>query len=63
MMIRPSGLAIGTLFSYLGTVAVAAVYGAVLVVRMLTGIKAEAAGVSSPLEAGDDSFRGRRRAR
>ena len=35
LLIRPSGLAIGTLFSYFGAVAIAAAYGVALVVQML----------------------------
>jgi hypothetical protein len=45
VLIRPSGLAIGTLFAYLGAIAIAAAYGMAFAFRGLTGIKPPAEGV------------------
>jgi hypothetical protein len=49
-LLRPSGVAIGTLFSYLGAMVIAVAYGVALAVGMLTGTKPWAKGVSSPAE-------------
>jgi hypothetical protein len=46
-LIRPSGIAIGTLFAYLGAIAIAAAYGMALVLRLPGRIESRAERVSS----------------
>ena len=45
-MIEPSALSIGTLFSYLGVVAILVPYAAMLLIRAIAGVKSKAKGVS-----------------
>ena len=45
-MIEPSALSIGTLFSYLGAVAILVAYAAMLLIRAIVGVKSKAKGVS-----------------
>jgi hypothetical protein len=48
-IIHPSPLAVGTLFCYVGALAILVAYGAWLVIGIPAWIKSRAEGVSSPL--------------
>ena len=50
-MIEPSALSIGTLFSYLGAVAILVAYAAMLLIRAIVGVKSKAEGVSLGAES------------
>jgi hypothetical protein len=50
-MIEPSALSIGTLFSYLGAVAILVAYAAMLLIRAIVGVKSKAKGVSLGAES------------
>jgi hypothetical protein len=50
-MIEPSALSIGTLFSYLGVVAILVPYAAMLLIRAIAGVKSKAKGVSLGAES------------
>jgi hypothetical protein len=50
-MIEPSALSIGTLFSYLGAVAILVAYAATLLIRAIAGVKSKAKGVSLGAES------------
>ena len=50
-MIEPSPLSIGTLFSYLGAVAILVPYAAMLLIRAIVGVKSKAKGVSLGAES------------
>ena len=50
-MIEPSGMSIGTLFSYLGVVAILVPYAAMLLIRAIAGVKSKAKGVSLDAES------------
>jgi hypothetical protein len=50
-MIEPSGMSIGTLFSYLGAVAILVSYAATLLIRAIAGVKSKAKGVSLGAES------------
>ena len=46
MLIEPSALSIGSLFSYLGVIAVVVPYVVVLLIRAAVGLKSKPKGVS-----------------
>jgi hypothetical protein len=50
-MIEPSALSTGTLFSYLGAVAILVAYAAMLLIRAIAGVKSKAKGVSLGAES------------
>jgi hypothetical protein len=50
-MVEPSVLSIGTLFSYLGVVAILVPYAAMLLIRAIVGAKSKAEGVSLDAES------------
>ena len=51
LLVEPSYLSIGTLFSYLGVIAVAVAYAVVLLIQAVIGLKPKPEGVSSGVKS------------